>query len=157
MFSISFRTFRDKKKKTSCLLWLSKCKFSFLVSSLNQQLASFKHDLKSTRTHFLWAITVVQQLTTDTWYDIYQQKIMWEWCLDLVIMCAFKSWNKYLAEKKEINRFISQLQCRWYNWKWSFRAHLLTSWYGLSIVNCHCRSHWWIYFYRIIWIIERQN
>ena len=38
MFCISFRKFDDQKRKTTCLLWSSKCKFHLPVSSLRQQL-----------------------------------------------------------------------------------------------------------------------
>ena len=38
MFFISFRKHRNVKRKTTCQLCLSKCKFSLLAPSLRQQL-----------------------------------------------------------------------------------------------------------------------
>ena len=38
MFSISFRTHCDEKRKTTCLLWSSRCKFSLLMPLLCEQL-----------------------------------------------------------------------------------------------------------------------
>ena len=38
IFSISFIKFHDEKWKTTCLLWLPKCKLSLLTSSLHEQL-----------------------------------------------------------------------------------------------------------------------
>ena len=51
MFAISFRKHRDEKRKATCYLWLSKCKFSLLAPSLCQQraLVLFLHRVKQTR------------------------------------------------------------------------------------------------------------
>ena len=135
MFYIPFRIFCDqKKKKTTCLLWSSKWKFSLLVpSSWHQQRVVVLCFYRVTKiranqlTYFLWAIFLKVVNARDN--------LQWQ-SMSLYLSILTHA----LEQLKIIQRFSLKLYFIWLCFHEDLKCTILCTWYPV-LTNCDIKRN----------------